>query len=166
MISSCRKNVPYLASNEVKIKSEIQSLRLPSLLHFPMSPRKKQQPTAVAFESLFLFLLFRIERIHRVIDTVRQGVLDGVSGMNLRRLDKLDIFPVRALQDMLDDGVSVLWMAYTDAETMKRLTPRQAMRDLIPLCPPADPFLRMRVFPGGLSPRSSQMMKISSRSTL
>lgn len=28
---------------------------------FPMSPRKKQQPTAVAFESLFLFLLFGLK---------------------------------------------------------------------------------------------------------
>ena len=88
-----------------------------------MSPRKKQQPTAVAFESLFLFLLFGVERIHRVIDTVRQGVLDGVSGMNLRRLDKLDIFPVRALQVMLDDGVPGLWMAHTDAEAIERLSP-------------------------------------------
>ena len=49
-----------------------------------------------------------------MIDTMSQCVLDGVSGMNLRRLDKLDIFPV-ALQDMLDDGVPVLRMAYTDA---------------------------------------------------
>ena len=130
-----------------------------------MSPRKKQQPTAVAFESLFLFLLFRIESIHGMIDAMSQCVLDGVSGMNLRRLDKLDIFPVRALQDMLDDGVPVLWMAYADAEAIERLTPETSDEDLIPLCPPADPFLRMRVFPGGRS-RSSQMMKISSRSTL
>ena len=87
-----------------------------------MSPRKKQQHTAVAFESLFLFLLFRIERIHGMIDAMSQCVLDGVSGMNLHRLDKLDIFPVRALQDMLDDGVPVLWMAHTDAEAIERLS--------------------------------------------
>jgi hypothetical protein len=99
-----------------------------------------------------------------VIDTVRQGILDGVSGMNLRRLDKLDILPVRALQDMLDDGMPVLRMAYTDAEAIECLTPETSYEGLDPIMP-ADPFLRMRVFPGGRS-RSSQMMKISSRSTL
>ena len=100
-----------------------------------MSPRKKQQPTAVAFESLFLFLLFRIESIHGMIDAMSQCVLDGVSGMNLRRLDKLDIFPVRALQDMLDDGVPVLWMAYTDAEAIERLTPETSDEGLDPIMP-------------------------------
>lgn len=70
-----------------------------------------------------------------MIDTMSQCVLDGVSGMNLRRLDKLDIFPVRALQDMLDDGVSVLWMAYTDAEAMKRLTPETSDEGLDPIMP-------------------------------
>ena len=52
---------------------------------------------AVAIESLFLFLLLRIESIHGMIDAMSQRVLDGVCGMDLRRLDKLDIFPVRAL---------------------------------------------------------------------
>ena len=70
-----------------------------------------------------------------MIDAMSQCVLDGVSGMNLRRLDKLDIFPVRALQDMLDDGVPVLWMAYADAEAIECLAPETSDEGLDPIMP-------------------------------
>lgn len=100
-----------------------------------------------------------------MIDAMSQCVLDGVGSMNLRRLDKLNIFPVRALQDMLYDGVPVLRMAYTDAEAIECLAPKAGNKGLDPIMPACRSLLRMRVFPGGRS-RSSQMMKISSRSTL
>ena len=77
--------------------SKIQSLRLSGNLHFIQFSHfphgKSNSPRLLLLNRYAYFFIFRIESIHGMIDTMSQCVLDGVSGMNLRRLDKLDIFP-------------------------------------------------------------------------